>query len=59
MLIIKVTLQSKDTESFQVDIQTVMYLEKKKRLSNSIWKCFLVLLYTIFGGTKILLSEFN
>ena len=36
MLIIKVTLQSKDTESFQVDIQTVMYLEKKKRLSNSI-----------------------
>ena len=29
MLIIKVTLWSKDTESFQVDIQTVMYSEKK------------------------------
>ena len=35
MLIIKVTLQSKDTESYQVDIQTYVFREKK-RLSNSI-----------------------
>ena len=30
MLIIKVTLQSKDTESYQVDIQTYVFREKKK-----------------------------